>query len=137
MSSVELMAVDDLRPTEWIKKRRAARLAHTIESSGIWRCPICIEAESLFVMDGHHRLEVAKMLGLLRVPVLRLSYNDIPVISRKSGFNVTPDQLRERAAKGLLYPYKTTRHLFPAGLVACQVPITLLRQPADTIRQAA
>ncbi|MCZ4279546.1 hypothetical protein O4H49_02075 [Kiloniella laminariae] len=122
-----LLPVEQLIPTERTKPRRVAALQKKLLREAVWTRPICVEENDLFVMDGHHRLCVARKLGLARVPVLLLSYRDIPVVSRKTRYSISEKILQQRAALKLLYPYKTTRHFFPENSLSCAIPLGLLQ----------
>ncbi|WP_020591730.1 ParB N-terminal domain-containing protein [Kiloniella laminariae] len=132
-----LLPVDQLVPTEWIKPRRVAALQKKLLREAVWTRPICVEENDLFVMDGHHRLCVARKLGLNRVPVLLLSYDDIPVISRKKRYLVSEQALKQRASMRLLYPYKTTRHFFPENNLSCAIPLGLLQSTGQDFQTGA
>ena len=127
MANSILLPIEQLIPTEWVKPRRVATLSQKILQEGIWTHPICIEETELFVMDGHHRLAVARKLNLKVVPVCLLNYKDIPVYSRKKRFNVSETAIKQRARLKRLYPYKTTRHFFPANHPSYAIPISLLQ----------
>jgi len=90
---VSLEPLQGLRPTERIEVGRAACLIEKILAARVWTRPILIEGTSKAVMDGHHRLNAARTLGLACVPCIRLRYGDprLVLASWREDFVVTPD----------------------------------------------
>src|SRR5436189_153459 len=70
---VRLVELSLLRRTERHNPPRASRLAINIAAEGKWSNPIWVEYSDLLIMDGHHRLEAAILLGLARLPCVLLS----------------------------------------------------------------
>lgn len=101
-----------------------------ILKSGVWTTPILAEFRSLAVMDGHHRLAAAQLLGLRRIPGVRLQYDD-PRLSlnswRPDRTYTVKDVLRAAATQDLL-PIKSTRHILSADLPALSIPLATLRE---------
>lgn len=129
-SAVEvLLPPEQLLPTEEYNEERVCDLLAQIRSMGVWTRRIAIELGSKVVMDGHHRLEVAKRLDLEVVPCLLLSYDAVYVSSRRSGVMVSAAEIIRRGSQGELYPEKSTRHIFhtPHEL-ACEIDMSLLRR---------
>ncbi len=77
-----------------------------------WTQPICVERETLAVLDGHHRLAAAIQLGLTRIPCRTYDYATVPLASWRPEIEPTRDEVLHRALTGRLYPPKTTRHTF-------------------------
>ncbi|WOS65281.1 ParB N-terminal domain-containing protein [Sinorhizobium fredii] len=119
-----------LIPTEEVMLDRVDALQAQILQAGTWTAPITVEKDALFVMDGHHRLTVARRLRLTTVPVVLLDYDSVRVESWHAGENITPAEIFEMARSGRKFPYKTTRHIFRQGLPTCDVPLELLTSPA-------
>lgn len=63
-----------LLPTEEVDPSRVEELEAKILSDGRWTEPITAHKDAHFVMDGHHRLTVAKRLNLALLPVVFLGY---------------------------------------------------------------
>lgn len=116
---IRLLPLQPLKRTELHNPQRATGLAMKIAAEGRWTVPIWIEASELLVMDGHHRLEAARLLGLVRLPCALLSY-DMPELSVVSWNGNAPFPIAQVFAAGRsqsLLPYKTTRHL-----ISCDMP---------------
>lgn len=118
---------DQLVPTEEIDPNRVAALEAQILQAGYWTTPIMVEKDTLLVMDGHHRLSVAKRLQLSTVPVFLLSYDLVRVEGWRSGEIITPETIFAMARSGGKFPFKTTRHIVDEPLPSCMVPLEHLR----------
>lgn len=101
-----------LRPTEEIVPARVGEVIALILERQAWTQAICVEADTLAVLDGHHRLTAAIQLGLARVPVWLYDYATVQLASWRPEFTPTREEVLHRAIGGYLYPPKTTRHLF-------------------------
>lgn len=127
----DLLPASALRVTEEHDHERMLQLCDRIQASGVWTMPVCIERESHAVMDGHHRLEAAKRLGLARVPVYLLDYSQVTLTRWRDDIHVSVADILRRAYANDPYPKKTTRHLFPEELTRpCAIPLALLRDIA-------
>lgn len=116
---VRLVELSRLLRTERHNPQRASRLAMNIAAEGKWTNPIWVESSDLLIMDGHHRLEAAILLGLARLPCVLLSYH-MPELSVASWNGNAQFPIADIFAAGRsqsLLPYKTTRHI-----LACAVP---------------
>ena len=78
-------------------------------------------------MDGHHRFEAAKELGLAKIPAIKVDYQDIPIWSLKKTEIVNKKLVREKALKGDIYPNKTVKHRFPFKIGLCNLPLNTLK----------
>lgn len=102
-----------LRPHEETVASRLGEVIELLLREQAWTRPICIEEESLCVMDGHHRRLAAIHLGLTKVPVVAFRYFEVRLGTWKPGLQHEPGEVIDRARLGRLLPPKTTRHLFP------------------------
>lgn len=118
---IHLAAVRDLSHVEDYDRQRAEWLAKKIAEEGIWKRPVIISRENI-VMDGQHRLEAARQLGLNRIPAIMLDYHEIPVFSLRPEIALDADSIIANVNSGNLYPYKTVKHEFPA-FPDCQIPL--------------
>lgn len=123
-----LVAPDELIPTEEIDAHRALELEKRIKASGRWKTPITVHRHAFFVMDGHHRLSIAKKLKLERMPVVLLDYTEVDVCAWRAGEIITPHLIIAMAKSGNKFPYKTTRHIFKKPQAACDIPLYKLQQ---------
>jgi ParB-like chromosome segregation protein Spo0J len=126
---VHLMQVSRLRRTERHNPQRASRLAMNIAAEGKWTNPIWVESNDLLIMDGHHRLEAAILLGLVRLPCALLSYH-IPELSVVSWNGNAQFPIADIFAAGRtqsLLPYKTTRHILTCAMPEASYDLADLR----------
>lgn len=121
-----------LTPTEEIDYNHVDYLESEIRNSGYWTVPITIQQNALFVMDGHHRLEVAKRLNLALIPVVLTDYDRVDVTAWRQGETITPQCIFAMARSGEKFPHKTTRHIFREPLPRCAVPLSELMYPSIT-----
>ncbi|KMO14230.1 ParB N-terminal domain-containing protein [Methylobacterium platani] len=112
MSPLSLLPPLALRPTEETDPGRIGEVIALILDAQAWTQPICVERDTLAVLDGHHRLAAAIQLGLARVPVRTYDYAAVPLASWRPEVAPTRDEVLRRALAGRLYPPKTTRHTF-------------------------
>lgn len=124
--AVELIATDRILPNEEHDEARLLEVLDSIERTGRWTSPIALERTSLAVMDGHHRLAAAKRLSLPRVPCVLLDYGQVAVQTRRPEFQVDGPRIVARSLARLLYPPKTTRHIFSNPLPLCSIELAVL-----------
>ena len=126
---IALVDLNRVLPTEEVNPDFVDTLAAGIAVSGVWSHPLLVEADSLAVLDGHHRLAAAKRIGLRSVPALSVSYGDprVHVESWRPGPAIPPAEIIARARAGHLLPYKSTRHITDFVIPQVRVPIHALR----------
>ncbi len=73
--------------------------------------PILVEESSKVILDGHHRYNVMKKLGLSEIPARLVDYADVEVHSRRPEVEVTKEEVIRRGLTGELFPPKTSRHI--------------------------
>jgi hypothetical protein len=125
---LHILSPQRLIPTEETDARRVDEVHGIISMAGCWTVPIIVEKDALFVMDGHHRLEVAFRLGLRAVPTVLLDYRSVRVEAWRAGETITPAAIYDMAHSRRKFPIKTTRHTFLDELPACDVSLDDLRQ---------
>ncbi len=117
--TIEKVAVERLRHIEGHSDDRVNWLEDKIRSDGVWSKPLAIDADHDLVLDGQHRMEVAKRLGLKWVPAVRYSYADLEIWSLRPGVSFDWRMVTRRALADDPYPYKTVKHRFPYELPMC------------------
>jgi len=125
---MKLIKIEKLKPIENFGKNRVKWLKKKILSEGFWTKPICIEKNYMLVLDGMHRLEVAKQIGLKVIPCELFNYDEVEVWSlRPTTCIVTRKEVIHRALSGKIYPYKTAKHKFPKEIELCKIPLEDLK----------
>lgn len=125
---VEFVEVASLRHIEGFSRRRVTWLAKKIQTEGIWTKPVVLDRAHHLVMDGQHRMEVARLLGLTVIPAILYDYAEVEVWSlRPEHYTVSAAEITARALSGDIYPYKTAKHRFPCGeLPELSLPVAKL-----------
>ena len=126
---IALVPLSALRPHERVIGERLEALIEDLSKRGVILKPILVDAKTLVILDGHHRVEALRALGKPRVPAVMVDYDDdkcIQVGSWREGWRVTKELVRERGVKGKLLPPRPSRHkpLFPVPDVS--LPLSML-----------
>ncbi len=126
--NVQLTLVSDLLQSEESCNETVSKLCKKIIDDGTWKTVIPAEWSSGWVMDGNHRLNVAKKLGLKYLPIVRLHYDDprVNVLCWDNGKKYSMNQLQIDINSGILLPYKTTKHIFTPQLPKVSIPLNAL-----------
>ena len=110
--NVELFNVSNLRHIEGHSAKRVLWLKDKIIKEGIWNKPLALDYEFGLVLDGQHRMEVALLLNLKKVPVIRFHYSDVSLRSLRKKYNFDWKDVVKNTLSGNIYPYKTVKHDF-------------------------
>lgn len=127
-----LVPVASLHPHEQIEEADVERLVKEIRSQGLVREPIWIAEPEGVILNGHHRYEALRRLGVRRVPAWAVDYSDTAMeLNRWSpGPPLDKAEVVRRAQEGSLFPPKTSRHLWH-GTMPAPHPTTLAELQAD------
>ncbi|MDC0598488.1 ParB N-terminal domain-containing protein [Gammaproteobacteria bacterium] len=123
---IELVSVSELKHIEKFSESRVKWLQEKITDEGVWTQPLTISKDHSLVMDGQHRMEVAKNLGLSVVPCICFDYREVTIWSLRASHEVNVDLVIEKALTGDIYPYKTVKHSYPAPIPQCEIPLSEL-----------
>jgi hypothetical protein len=119
VGTIQLVEAERLRHIEDFDPERVAMLARKIEFEGVWTLPLAIDDTHDLVLDGQHRTEVARELGLRFVPALRFRYADLSIRSLRPEISFTWEDVVAKVLSGSIYPYKTVKHDFDVPLPPC------------------
>lgn len=112
-SEIEIEPVEGLKHIEDFDPDRVERLIGQISESGSWNVPIVVERKTGLILDGQHRIEAAKKLGLRRIPVINVNYEDVAVWSLRKEIPVSVEAVKRYVLEeNKIYPYKTVKHKF-------------------------
>jgi L-serine kinase (ADP) len=106
------------------------KVKREIAESGVFKEPIIIDSGSLTVLDGHHRLQSCRELGLKTVPCLLVNYMRNPairVVSRRPEFKVSKRIVVAMGLSGKVFPCKTTKHFIPHRIRNLKIPLSDLK----------
>lgn len=114
---MSILPVRAVKPHEEVDDSRLWGLMLQILRDGFLRKSIAVDANTLVVLDGHHRLKALSALGCSRVPCTLFDYrcNLIEVWSFPGRPRVTKDEVVSAARLGKLFPPRTTRHVVNVG----------------------
>ena len=114
-NTIQLLRPQELRPHEAIIFSRALSVLAHILWAGAIRVPILIDSKTGVILDGHHRWWVSKRLGLAHDPCYCVDYlndGDIRCEPRRAEIPVTKELVISTACAGVVFPAKTTRHIY-------------------------
>lgn len=108
---------------------RAKSLSKKIEDDGYWKYPIIIDPNISFVIDGHHRLEAAKYLGLYEIPCIAIPYDDnrLEYVLWNGGERVNSELIIHSVKSGKLMPFKSVKCIFKPVLTYQHMSIDQFR----------
>lgn len=121
VKKIELIHVNSLLHIEGHSKKRVLWLADKILQEQVWTKPIVIDDEHNLVLDGQHRMEVAKKLGFKLIPAVKYNYSDVKVWSLRPNYDFDWELVVSKALSHDIYPYKTVKHEFPEPLPTCSI----------------
>ncbi len=127
-----LVPVASLHPHEQFDEGDVERLVKEIRSQGLVREPIWIAGAEGVILNGHHRYEALRRLGVRRVPAWVVDYsNSAMELNRwNPGPSLEKAEVLRRAREGVLFPPKTSRHVW-RGPMPAPHPTTLAELQAD------
>lgn len=114
--STLMIYLSKLKEHEMIDKNYLAKIKHLIKKSGVFKEPIIVDKDNLVILDGHHRFNSCKQLGLKMIPCILVDYfNDpkIKVITRRKEFMIDKKTVINMGLSKNLFPVKTTKHYIP------------------------
>jgi hypothetical protein len=108
-----LVPLRDLKTHEAAEPDRVRRVVKQIQSNGVVKKAIVVDAKSKVVLDGVHRLSALQKLGAVRVPAWLVDYSDegVVVFSKDRKSQISKESVIRAATQGPKFPPKTTRHM--------------------------
>ena len=127
-----LEKVRKLKPTETYCDIRVDELKKKVLKNNIWTKPIWIDSETKIVIDGHHRLRMAKILKLDIIPCFSFDYKkEVVLYSRDENVSLSHDDVITSGLSNNLMGYKKTRHKLSEELFETHIDINNLRISND------
>jgi len=115
IEGVKLVHIDDLLPHEEVLKDRAHKLQDYMEDLPVKILPaIIVDSQYQVVLDGHHRLELFRRLGMKIVPAVSVNYDHEDILVNPPGKDVkgiTKETVISTAVRGQTLPPKSTQHM--------------------------
>jgi hypothetical protein len=124
----ELVDPSRLKIHEEIDPAHVARLVADLTRDGFVAEPIWVARDSHVVLNGHHRLAALRELGAVRVPAWVFDYesDDVELDRWYDGPPLRKPDVVARAASGLPFPPKTTKHTVRIHLPEHRTPLEVL-----------
>jgi uncharacterized protein (DUF1015 family) len=125
----KIVDIKNLKQHEEIDPVHLSKLKVIIKRANIFKEPIIVDNEYLIVLDGHHRLNICKQLGLSKIPCIFVDYlNDskIRVTTRRKEYKITKGYVVDVALQSKVFPKKTTKHYIPYRVNNLKIPLASL-----------
>ena len=128
MRELRLLNLREICETEEHCADVVCSLAESILNLGFWTVPIAVEYSTFAIMDGHHRFNAAKNMGLKRVPCVLMDYkiSGVTLQSWRPEIGVSVADIFLMISQSNKYPLKTTRHIFNPPVDEVNIPLDLL-----------
>jgi len=123
-----ILPLDRLRGHEKHDPARVDELIAEISRAGEFNEPIWVARDTWVILNGHHRVEALRKLGLKRIPAWVFDYQgDHVALGRwRPGPPIAKTEVVQRAHRGRPFPPKTTRHRLRVELPPRTVPLEQL-----------
>ena len=124
----ELVPIERLRAHEQYVEADVQALLRQIRNKGEFDNPIWVAKGSYVILNGHHRVEALRKLGLKRIPAWVFDYQgDHVALGRwRPGPPIAKTEVVQRAHRGRPFPPKTTRHRLRVELPPRTAPLEQL-----------
>lgn len=110
--TIKIVPIEFLRQHEHTDKKHLDDVRKSILKEGL-NFPIIADKKTKLVLDGHHRLNALKGLGVRNIPVVYVDYFDERIVLDSwMGQKLTKEEVLASAASEKLFPIKTTKHMF-------------------------
>lgn len=115
IEGVRLVHIDDLLPHEEVLQDRAGKLQDYMNDLPVKILPaIIVDSEYQVVIDGHHRLNLFRQMGMQIVPAVSVNYAHEDILVNPPGKErkgITKEAVISTAVKGQTLPPKSTQHM--------------------------
>ncbi len=124
---IELVKIEKLKPHEKTDFSRLEKLRKRVLIDKKIKNPIIVDRDSLTILDGHHRVETIRLLGLSKIPACMVNYKDCKIrVFPRRNIAVSKKVVLQKAKYGSKFPAKTTRHIIPKRPRGCNTPLEFL-----------
>ena len=132
---VQLIPVEVLKPHEQVIQKKVTQLEKMTMRWNAYTKPLLVDGATGTILDGHHRFEIAKRLGLQCLPCVVVDYLEDDSIALILWPNsdrevITKQDVIDAGMSGDLMSPKTSRHLLSDDLPPISVPLSRLMAPA-------
>ena len=125
---LELIDIKKIIPHELTDQSIIDILINKIRGDGYWSNPVIIDKETMIIMDGHHRYEAAKIIGIKKIPCYIMGYhsNNVQIYNWKTNEKIDFNTIIQRVERGQKLPIKTTKHVFSIPLYEVKIDLNAL-----------
>ena len=118
-----------LKPHEKIRQGHLEKLMDQIKKDGCVKNPIIVDKNTMIILDGHHRFNSLKIMGIKLIPVCLIDYRDeaVTVGAWRKGEKVTKDEVVAAGLSGKLLNPKTSHHMIPNRPMGLKIPLADLK----------
>jgi len=132
---VQLIPIEVLKPHEQVIQKKVTQLEKMTMRWNAYTKPLLVDGATGTILDGHHRFEIAKRLGLQCLPCVVVDYLEDDSIALMLWPNsdrevITKQDVIDAGMSGDLMSPKTSRHLLSDDLPPISVPLSRLMVPA-------
>ncbi len=132
---MQLIPVEVLKPHEQVIQKKVTQLEKMTMRWNAYTKPLLVDGATGTILDGHHRFEIAKRLGLQCLPCVVVDYLEDDSIALMLWPNsdrevITKQDVIDAGMSGDLMSPKTSRHLLSDDLPPISVPLSRLMGPA-------
>jgi hypothetical protein len=112
---VRVVPIKWLKPHEQVIPKNLEAVQSSVVDAGAYTKPILVDRATGTILDGHHRHEVGRRLGLTRLPALLIDYQSDPMIRLDvwptcGRTALTKQEVIDMALSPSVFPPKTSRH---------------------------
>jgi len=131
----ELRLIDPktLLTHEEVDDAQVRRMVAMMKQTGRFHPPLLVDALTLVVLDGHHRLLASMELGCQRIPCYCVDYlgdGSIILESWRPDVELTKQKVIAMGRSDDLFPLKTTRHRY---VLPGSIEVTPLEALIDSV----
>lgn len=114
--NIVIVKNSSIKQHEKIIQSHVIELLNQIKADGYISDPIIVDKNTMIILDGHHRFNVIKKLGLTASPVHFVDYKnkEIQVTAwREESGKITKKHVVKAGLSGKLLEPKTSKHFIP------------------------
>jgi len=139
----QMIPVKHLKPLEYVNPHHLKNLAKIISHDKVMKTPLVVEDKYNIVLDGSNRYVFLMQRGFKYAPVLKVDYDNAHVrvgshrvhclLTENHPVLLSKEDIIRTALSGVLYPPRTTRHIFPFLRPEVNIPLDQLEktEPAN------
>ena len=126
---IHLLPLAELKPHEKCCPTNFEYWLKQIAHEQYWTHPLLVHKDTKIIMDGHHRHQIAKSLGLKYIPCVLTNYANryLKVYSYKDSSVMDNQRIIDAGESGKLFDKKSTRHQLEIPCMPqIKIPLSLL-----------